>query len=468
MKRNELPEGLSDRDAEIRVLLALAYGHVEPGPLGPRHFAVVPAEVVRAGLALALRGGGDLVQLIDEIGPEAIAGLGGAGNLIKFLDNNDIPPFVAGVDVERLMDLAERRIAFRAATAILRGAVDPGTSPQQLRAQALHLGTTLPDLSPEAARQTSWSLAQLMTAVLPPPAWVVEGLLPTGLTILSGRPKSGKSFLSLQLAVAVASGTRFLDRPTQEGAVLYVALEDSEGRLQRRLRTWDVPAHLPLQIELAWPSLAGGGFGESGLEKLLAYIVTLGVRLVVIDTLSRAFMGGAARLDWNDQGDVTRVLAPLQTAAIAHSLAVVCVDHHRKPNGMVASPIDDLLGSSAKSGVLDTALGLYRERLTGKGTLAITGRDVEEGELALQWDGATCAWQIRGDARQVAAEEAQTEVLSALRNLGGSGTAQAIAAETGKHRVTVRQQLEVLVNQGRCTTAMTGLHKLYSLIEDIT
>ena len=43
-----------------------------------------------------------------------------------------------------------------------------------------------------------------------PPEFIVEDLIPVGLTFLSGAPKLRKSFLALQLASAVATGTEFL------------------------------------------------------------------------------------------------------------------------------------------------------------------------------------------------------------------------------------------------------------------
>ena len=54
--------------------------------------------------------------------------------------------------------------------------------------------------------------------------YAVEGLLPlTGTAVLAGRPKSGKSTLALNLALAVARGEPFLGRETRKGPALYCA-----------------------------------------------------------------------------------------------------------------------------------------------------------------------------------------------------------------------------------------------------
>ena len=84
--------------------------------------------------------------------------------------------------------------------------------------------------------KTIWTLAELYATHFPPPAFVVDNLLPHGLTILAGRPKLGKSWLALQIAGAVGSGGEVLGRPVTRGKVLYLALEDTARRLRDRAK----------------------------------------------------------------------------------------------------------------------------------------------------------------------------------------------------------------------------------------
>lgn len=67
-----------------------------------------------------------------------------------------------------------------------------------------------------------------------PVDFIVEGLLAPGLYILGGSPKVGKSWLALQLCLAVCDGTSFLGRATHRSEVLYLALE---GRSDLRAGT---------------------------------------------------------------------------------------------------------------------------------------------------------------------------------------------------------------------------------------
>ena len=78
--------------------------------------------------------------------------------------------------------------------------------------------------------------AELMKLEFPPPQWLVEGLLPEGLTVLSGAPKIGKSWLSLQIALSITTASPLFGRaPASEKNVLLLALEDNERRLQERI-----------------------------------------------------------------------------------------------------------------------------------------------------------------------------------------------------------------------------------------
>jgi|RhiMethySRZTD1v2_1073278.scaffolds.fasta_scaffold1025693_1 hypothetical protein len=73
----------------------------------------------------------------------------------------------------------------------------------------------------------------------PPPEFVIEDLLPRrGLTLAAIRPKAGKSWLTLQLAVAVAFGELALGRfrVRNPGRVTYLALEEPAVRTHHRLR----------------------------------------------------------------------------------------------------------------------------------------------------------------------------------------------------------------------------------------
>jgi hypothetical protein len=85
-------------------------------------------------------------------------------------------------------------------------------------------------------RENTFTAATLQRMTFEPVRYVVPQYIPEGVTLLIGRPKIGKSWLALDLAVACSSDLTVLGslKPA-EGAVLYLALEDSRRRLQSRL-----------------------------------------------------------------------------------------------------------------------------------------------------------------------------------------------------------------------------------------
>src|SRR5438552_1086519 len=100
------------------------------------------------------------------------------------------------------------------------------------------------------------SAPDLLAAVLPEVRYVIPGLLPEGAALFVGRPKLGKSWLMLALAIAKASGGAALGKVRVDASdVLYVALEDTERRLQDRMRSLlgQTPAPARLTLTREWP-----------------------------------------------------------------------------------------------------------------------------------------------------------------------------------------------------------------------
>ena len=227
-------------------------------------------------------------------------------------------------------------------------------------------------------RKAGWTMAELLAASFPHTGWIVPGLVPTGLSTLAGRPKMGKSWLALQIACAVGAGGRVLDRTVEQGPVLYIALEDSPRRLQERLRKQGAP-QADVTFALEWQSLGAGGLGA-----LRTAIEEREYRLVIVDTLSRA-LGRAEQLDL---AAMTLTIGALQKVTKVTGAAILTVDHHKKPMGNLANPIDDThgVGSTGKAALVDAALGVYREWGKHDATLLAVGRDMEEVELYIRWD----------------------------------------------------------------------------------
>jgi hypothetical protein len=93
-----------------------------------------------------------------------------------------------------------------------------------------------PPTPKEGWRAHVFTAASLKDRKFEPISYVVPMLIPEGVTILAGKPKVGKSWAALDIALAKAGG-RFVfgDIKLEEGDVLYAALEDNERRLRSRV-----------------------------------------------------------------------------------------------------------------------------------------------------------------------------------------------------------------------------------------
>jgi len=315
-----------------------------------------------------------------------------------------------------------------------------------------------PDNPPQPTKKTRWTAHELLTTDFPEPRWAVPGLVPEGLTLFAGRPKLGKSWLALQLSCAVGTGGRVLDQVVSRGKVLHLALEDSERRIKGRMVTQGWPGVADVHFCFKWPDLAQDG----GLVALQDAIAEDAYTLVIVDTLSRAM-----RFDQGDMGESTAVMSNLQHLAVDHRCAILMVDHYRKPLGFAGDLIDDVLGSTGKAATADAILGLVRERGKQGATLKVTGRDLEEKDLAIEWDRVTCCWQLLGEAHEVARTQGGREVLEALEALGGETTTQDLADYLSKDKGNTSRLLADLVNDGRIVKGGKVGHKQYYRLPDL-
>jgi hypothetical protein len=265
--------------------------------------------------------------------------------------------------------------------------------------------------------KTHWTADELLVVEFPEPNWAIPGILTEGLAILAGRPKLGKSWLALQWARSVGTGGTVFDRKVKRGKVLYLALEDNARRIQRRQKAQGWEPGADVVFETAWPDMLDGG-----LQELTLRLETQQLSLVVIDTLSRAMY-----FDQNEVHRATSVLSPLQQLALKHNCCILLIDHHKKSAFSVDDVIDEVLGSTGKTGVADVILGLFRERGKTSAVLKVTGRDIEDLELVIEWHRTTCAWQLLGDARNTPRTNVERLIMAAIKELGGEATTKEIA-----------------------------------------
>jgi hypothetical protein len=296
------------------------------------------------------------------------------------------------------------------------------------------------------------TLKDLMEKPFEPIQWVVPELLPEGLTLLVGAPKIGKSWLALDLCRTLAFGGDAMNRKhVESGEALYLALEDSERRLQDRFvkisqekERCSEALHFATCIERA---------DQGGMEALNRWLDGHpGCRLVVIDTLQRF-------RERSNSGRETyasdyAAMEPLQAMAIQRRLAVVLIHHTRKAEA--SDPFDKVSGTNALMGASDCTWLLERARGEADGKLIVTGRDVEEQELALRFDPADCRWTVIGNALEVASSREEREILDLLKASDEPLSPKDVQEELGISDSAAKMRLRRMYQAGKIAQVSRG------------
>jgi hypothetical protein len=261
------------------------------------------------------------------------------------------------------------------------------------------------------------TLPDLLARQFPPQRWAVPGIVTEGFTLLAGKPKLGKSWLALNLAITVAGGGTALGNVRVEpGDVLYLALEDRLRRLKgRALKLLPAAGCDPsprLSFATEWPRSHQGGL--DGIKRWFDLVPE--PRLAVIDVWARFRSPGRVRASAYDQD--YEAAAPVKDLADSAGAAVVVVVHTRKASA--DDVFDEVNATTGLTGAADATLILCRARNENEAVLHLTGRDVEEGTIALEFVPDTCTWHHRGSAHEREHSRAQQAILDALRRNPGS------------------------------------------------
>lgn len=220
---------------------------------------------------------------------------------------------------------------------------------------------------------------------LRPPRQLVNGLITSGLNILAGNPKSGKSFLALGLSLDLTNGRKALGAyGAEETGVLYLALEDTRYRLRNRVRALGLPPTDLLHFATELPRL-----GEGGLDLIDTYLHEHPeIGMVVIDTLAKVT---DTRAGANVYDEDAALGGALHALAHHHDAAFLVIHHTRKaPHGDFLHMVS---GSAGFTGTADTVLVLNRKRGENTATLEVTGRDILEAQAELRWVKSGGGWR---------------------------------------------------------------------------
>ncbi len=272
--------------------------------------------------------------------------------------------------------------------------------------------------------------------------WLVEGLLPSGgFSVITAKPKVGKSTLVKQMALNIAQGIPFLDRPSMQGAVIYLAFEDKRAEIRKHLRAMGMTGDDPFYVY-------AGGAPLDAIKKITSDIKRIKPVLLVIDTLFRLI-----RLkDGNSYNEVTNALDPLIRLARDSGVSILAIHHSKKGD----SDIEDcLLGSTAIFGSVDTTILL--KRYEGYRTIQSRQRYGDDmPETVLLFDKETGITDIGGTKTGYDIRSLENEILEFLEKQTEPVDEKTIQAETTGSYAPKKKALRELVKSGKISRTGEG------------
>ena len=274
---------------------------------------------------------------------------------------------------------------------------------------------------PRPKRAAFYGLTASELKQLPPPVPLVEGILfRDTLSVLDGDSATYKSFIALDMALSVATGTPWQGRCVQQGTVLYIVAEGLSG-MGQRVEAWELRRGLVAPDNCRFVPRAANLTDPGEVQALCEYIQSLPEQpaLIVIDTLARS-IAGAEENSSKDMGLAVEAMDKLRR--LCGGATVLALHHVNKVKG-------DIRGSSALRGAIETELKTKKER---KGVVTLScekQKDAEEfepitlvGESVAVPGGKSSLVFAQSEAAEAAVQiEVLDDVLTALEAFGDKG-----------------------------------------------
>ncbi len=263
--------------------------------------------------------------------------------------------------------------------------------------------------------------------------YTINGILPdSGLAVLLGRGKHGKSTLVTHACRAVASGLSFLDQQTKIKPIVYVNYEMAEDYLQTLLRAGDCPSGAYI-INRPEPILT-----LKTIENIMGQVEN-GPGMMVIDSFRGAFklQGDAENL----AGGAGVILRQLQDLAIDKGWLVILIHHANRGS---KEGTDSVSGTGDWIAAPDVLWSWSRPDPDKSGTLSIEGRIPPLEPMAVKLTLQECSF-----VGTVKEDQEQTDKQGIIAALSDEGqTSEEIARAIGKPPGTTRTRLDSLYREG--------------------
>ncbi|MCE9557937.1 MAG: AAA family ATPase [Armatimonadetes bacterium] len=271
--------------------------------------------------------------------------------------------------------------------------------------------------------------------------WLIPGILPDcGLVILASPPKTGKTCFATGMALAVARGTDFLDRPTRQSPVLWCSYE--ENRWERKLLHDGIADEEPFYIAYREELPPIDDF-QDFTDRVVSIAAELNCRLIVIDSLHAA----VRRTNLSDNGAARRAMQNLKDINFQVSATILVLHHVTRSASKGAS--SDRFADSAQILATATTQMLLEPCNDSPRQFKIHAQGrypVPDSELFIEATGMTEFKLVGKDS--LTQNRISKVILKAIAELGTSD-AVTLSTHLNQNVGTIRNALTRLANEGQ-------------------
>ncbi len=221
------------------------------------------------------------------------------------------------------------------------------------------------------------------------PAWVIKGLVPAqGITIISGAPKSFKSWVALHFALCMAHGQKaFGQYHCEKNNVLIVDEENHPRIIQDRLKKLSAPENTTISF------ISQKNFciaNDQHIEAILKICEERAVNIIILDSLVRMHDE-----DENSSKDMAEIFAQIKKLC-QNGKTVLVIHHERKESAYGGSASTRMRGSSDISAAIDSQIAIKKD---------------SNDKSKIQVEHALCRCASETDPFEVSLEEKENKTL---------------------------------------------------------
>lgn len=320
------------------------------------------------------------------------------------------------------------------------------------------------------------SLVDIVSQNHEPPDWLIDEILPQGAFLIVGRPKIGKSWFNLQLAITLSCGGTFLGFNARDAFdVIYFAAEDDRGRIASRFAKYasSAPPKLRFFCREDIPKLVAEFAEHYSLAEFIDVLLYENptVKAVIIDTestLRSMWDGGTVRRDISVVRSDYAEVREFDEIAHRRRAFVGLVNHTAKLKNGRWHDIHELINRTnaslaGASGSIVLALPPGTDPLDTEHPcklLGIRGRDIlKDSLLAVKQDEKYSIFESLGPYKEHNQTERESQILLALSEATASSLGDAegwvsskeLAEVMNSRKGTISMALSRMIGSGRST-----------------